>query len=169
MEKIFHLIETFIEWTGRICSWTVAVLTGLVVFEVIMRYVFNRPTIWSFELCIMLYAFLFMIVAAYTLLYRAHVSVDFVWERLSPRGRAILDVISYAIFFFPFLIILFIEGYKFAADSWAMRERSWSVWGPPMYPYKTVIPVSAFLLILEGLCIFIRRLYVAIKGEQTNG
>jgi TRAP-type mannitol/chloroaromatic compound transport system permease small subunit len=76
-----------------------------------------------------------------------------------------LDVISYSIFFFPFTIVVFIEGYKFAAESWAAREASWSVWGPPMYPYKTVIPVTAFLLILQGFSIFVRRLYVAMKKE----
>jgi len=168
MERFLRLIENFIEWTGRICSWTVAVLTGLVVFEVIMRYIVNRPTIWSFELCIMLYAFHFMIVAAYTLLYKAHVSVDFFWERLPPRAQAILDVVSYSIFFFPFTIVVFIEGYNFAATSWATREASWSVWGPPMYPYKTIIPVTAFLLILQGFSIFVRRVFVAIKGEPNS-
>jgi TRAP-type mannitol/chloroaromatic compound transport system permease small subunit len=166
LRKILKAIDSVSEWTGRIFSWVVVVLTVLVVLEVIMRRVLSRPTIWNFELTIQLYAFFFMIVAAYALLHRSHVAVDIIYQKFSRRTQAILDVITYTLFFFPFLSILFYEGSKYAANSWAMREKSWSVFAPPLYPIKTLIPVMAFLLLLQGLAIFIRRLHVAITGDE---
>lgn len=165
MNKFLKFIDNFSEWTGRIFSWIIIIMTFLVVLEVIMRKFFNSPTIWSFEVTKQLYAFYFMIVAAYTLLYNAHVSVDVIYEKLSPKKQSILDVISYIIFFFPFWIIIFIEGTKFAAKSWAIRETFVSVFAGPIYPIKTVIPVTALLILLQGIAIFIRKLHMAIKRE----
>jgi len=71
----------------------------------------------------------------------------------------LFDLISYTIFFFPFVIVILIEGTKYAAESWAILEHSWSVFGPPLYPFKTVIPVTALLLLLQGGAIFIRNIY----------
>lgn len=168
MKKVLRYIDIFIDWTGKIFGWSIVVFTLLVVFEVIMRYVFNRPTIWSFEICIMLYSFHFMFLAAYALRHNAHVSVDFFFERLSKRGQAVLSIICYLIFFFPFVIVVFIEGWEYAADSWAMRETSWSAFGPPVYPWKMLIPVSAFLLFIQGFSIFVKRIFELIKRRPTN-
>jgi TRAP-type mannitol/chloroaromatic compound transport system permease small subunit len=166
LKRILNFIDKITEWTGRIFSWIILVLTFLVVVEVVLRYVFSHPTIWNFEVTIQLYAFHFMIVAAYTLLHKAHVSVDIIHAKLRRRTQAVLDVITYVLFFFPFMIVLLYEGIRYAAKSWSMLETSWSVFAPPLYPIKTVIPVMAFLILLEGIAIFIRRLHVAIKGEE---
>ena len=165
MKKLLTIFDAISEWTGRIFSWVICVLLVLVVLEVILRRFLNRPTIWNFEVTIQLYAFHFMIVAAYALLYKSHVTIDVLYERFSKRTKAILDVISYAIFFFPFLLVVLYEGIKYAANSWAMREVSWSVFAPPLYPIKTVIAVMAFLLLIQGFAIFVRQLRTAIKGE----
>lgn len=166
MKKLLDFIDNISEWTGRICSFVIIVMTIVVVTEVIRRYIFNSPTIWSFEVTIMLYSFHFMVVAAYTLLHEGHVAIDILYEKLRPRGRTILDVVGYVIFFFPFLLVVLFSGIRFAATSWAMHETSWSVFGPPVYPIKTVIPVTAFLLILQGFSIFVRKLYAARKGRK---
>jgi TRAP-type mannitol/chloroaromatic compound transport system permease small subunit len=166
VRRALAIIDAFSEWTGRIFSWTIAILTLLVISEVIMRRLLNRPTIWNFEVTIQLYAFFFMIVAAYALYHRSHVAVDILYQKFSRRTQAILDVITYCLFFFPFLTVLLYEGTKFAANSWAVKEKSWSVFAPPLYPIKTIIPVTAFLLLLQGLAVFIRQLHVAITGEE---
>lgn len=166
MQKILNFIDHISEWTGRVFSWTIVVLTALVVFEVIMRRLLGRPTIWSFELTIQVYAFFFMIVAAYTLLHNSHVAVDIFYQKLTRRTQSILDVVAYIVFFFPFLAILLNEGIKYAANSWALKEKSWSVFAVPLYPIKTMIPVMAFLLLLQGLTFFIRSLYIAITGKE---
>jgi TRAP-type mannitol/chloroaromatic compound transport system permease small subunit len=166
VKRLLKIIDAISEWTGRIFSWTIVVLAIFVISEVFMRRVLNRPTIWNFEVTIQLYAFFFMIVAAYALLHKSHVAVDILYVKFSARTRAILDLVSYIIFFFPFLWVILYEGLKYAANSWSMHEKSWSVFAPPLYPIKTVIPLMALLLIIQGLAIFIRQLCVAVKGEE---
>jgi TRAP-type mannitol/chloroaromatic compound transport system permease small subunit len=166
VRRTLEFIDSISEWTGRIFSWVIVVLNLLVISEVVLRRLLNRPTIWNFELTIQLYAFFFMIVAAHALYHRSHVAVDILYQRFSRRTQAVLDVITYCLFFFPFLTVLLYEGTKFAANSWAVKEKSWSVFAPPLYPIKTVIPVMAFLLLLQGLAVFIRQLHMAITGEE---
>ena len=105
-----------------------------------------------------------MIIAGYALLHKSHVSIDILYGKCSERKKAILDIISYTIFFFPFLLIVLYQGIKYAGNSWAMLETSWSVFAPPLYLIKTVIPVMAFLLLLQGIVIFVRQIQTAIKG-----
>ncbi len=104
MLKILDIIDTINEWVGKVFRWAIVLLALTMCYEVVLRYVFNNPTIWSFEISTALYATTFMMGAAYALLYKAHVSIDLFYEMLGVRGRAILDIISSVIFFFPFLI-----------------------------------------------------------------
>lgn len=166
MKKLLNFIDTINEWAGRIFSCTIVALTGLVVLEVILRRFFNRPTIWNFEITIQLYAFHALIVAGYTLLHKRHVNIDVLYQKYTPKTRAILDVITYIIFFFPFISIMLYEGILYAANSWSVQEKSWSVFSPPLYPIKTVIPVMTFLILIQGIAIFIRQLHVAFKEKE---
>ena len=164
--KIVALIDSISEWTGRIFCWVIVPLVLLTVMEVILRRFLDSPTIWSFEVLKQLYGLHFMIVAAYGLLYGSHVSVDLFTIMLSKKKRAVLDMISYIVFFFPFTIVCIWQGYSFAATSWAMKETSWSVFAPPLYPIKTVIMVSFILLFLQGISEFIKRIYI-LKGVES--
>lgn len=166
MKKIVGFIESMTEWTGRIFSWALALLSAIVVIEVVLRYFFNSPTIYNFELTIMIYALHFMIVAAFALLHGSHVSIDVIYNLFSERKRLILDIVGYVLFFFPFTIMVLYQGTKFAVTSWSQWERSWSVWAPPLYPIKTVLPVTMLLLILQGIAIFIRKLHILLRGEE---
>jgi len=166
LKKFLHIIDNISEWTGRIFSWVIVILTILVILEVILRRFCGRPTIWNFELTIQLYAFHFMIVSAYALLHKSHVAIDILYGKMSKKTEAICDVVTYAIFFFPFLLIWLYQGTKYAAKSWAMHETSWSVFAPPLYPIKTVIPVVAFLLLIQGFAIFVRQLHIVIKERE---
>lgn len=108
-----------------------------------------------------------MILAAYALLYHAHVSIDIIYNRLSPKRRAVLDVITYLIFFFPFTIILFKVGVENAGASWATHETTLTARLPIVMPsMKTITPVTAFLLLIQGFAIFYRRVYFLLKGEE---
>ncbi len=166
MKKIVAIIDAMNEWTGRTFCVALAILNFIVVLEVILRYFFNSPTIYNFELTIMIYALHFMIAAGFALRHEAHVSVDIIHNLFSERNRIILDLISYIIFFFPFTIILLYQGTKFAALSWMQLERSWSVWAPPLYPIKTVLPLTMLLLLLQGIAIFIKKLHLLLKGNE---
>jgi TRAP-type mannitol/chloroaromatic compound transport system permease small subunit len=166
LKKILKGIEWFIEWTGKIVCWLLMALMGLAVFEVITRRFLGSPTIWTFELSGFLLATLTMLSLAYTQLHYGHVNIDFIHDRLSRRGRAIIDIIT----FFPFLLlycaIFLYFGTKFAADSWAIREAAPTSWNPIIYPVKTVIPVGAALLLLIGVVQLIRNIFIAVKGEE---
>ena len=153
------------EWTGILFSYLVLPLTVLIVFEVITRRFFDSPTIWTFELSHFLYGAHFMLVAAYGLLHNSHVSIDLLSSRLSKRTQEKLHVFCYFTMFFPFVGAILYYGIGFAADAWSMWETSWSVWGPPLYPIKTVIPVTAGLLIVQGVSDVIKKIIYLKTGE----
>ncbi len=163
-KKFLSSIDMINEWIGRVLCFLVVLITLLVVYEVMMRRVFGAPTIWTFETTKQLYAAHFMLLTPFALLHNAHVSVTIFYQRLSARIQALLDIISYLVFFFPFAAIVLWKGFYFAEKSWAMQETSWSVFSPPLYYVKTVIPVTAALLILQGLSVFVKRIIVLIKG-----
>ena len=154
------------EWSGRIFIWLIIPLTGVVVFEVISRRIFDRPHIWATEVTNFLYGPHFMLVAAYTLLYQAHVSIDVIYGRFSPRTRGMLDIFTYLVFFFPFCIIVFTEGIVFAQTSWSIGETSESAAFRIVPLIKTVIPVSFGLLLIQGLANFIRSIMLVVRGKE---
>lgn len=166
MKKLVKTIDTVNEWTGRICSWTVLILMLVIVFEVITRRFLNRPTVWTFETGTQIYGFHFMMLAAYTLLQGKHISVDIFVQNFSSKVRAYIDLVTYALFFFPFMAVIFYEGFYYARESWAIREVSYTVFAPPLYPIKTVIPVVAGLLLFQGLSQFIKRIYHVAGGRE---
>jgi TRAP-type mannitol/chloroaromatic compound transport system permease small subunit len=153
------------DWTGKVFSYLVLPLTALIVFEVITRRFFNAPTIWTFELSNFLFGSHFMLVAAYGLLFKAHVSIDLVSMRFSQRTQEKLQIFCYFTMFFPFVLTILYHGIIFAKDAWAMGETSWSVWGPPLSPIKTVIPLTAFLLLLQGISDVIKKILFLKTGE----
>jgi TRAP-type mannitol/chloroaromatic compound transport system permease small subunit len=153
-------------WTGRIFSYLVVPLTLLIVFEVITRRFFNAPTIWTFETSHFLFGAHFMLVAAYGLLYKSHVSIDLITMQFSKKIQEIFHLICYFILFFPFVFVLLYYGIDYAADSWKMGETSWSVWGPPLYPIKTVIPVTAGLVLIQGISEVIKKFIFLKTGKE---
>lgn len=107
-----------------------------------------------------------MILAAYTLRYHGHVSVDIIFVRFPPRAQAILGVINYLVFFFPFLGVLLYVGTDSAISSWGFWERT-SIGLPLIYPImKTLPPATALLLLIQGLSEFVKMLSVGAKGEE---
>ena len=161
--KKFDLIS---EWSGRIFVWLIIPLTVVVVWEVVSRRVFNAPHIWATEVTNYLYGPHFMMAAAYTLLYKSHVSIDIIYGRYSPRTRGILDIITYLVFFFPFCIIVFYQGIIFAQTSWAIGETSESAALRVVPLIKTVIPITFGLLLIQGLANFIRSIMLVTRGKE---
>ena len=166
IKKLLGMFDGISEWTGRICVWLVIPLMLVLVYEVITRRFFNRPGVWAFETSIQIYAFHFMILAAYTLLKKRHISVDIVVSRWTPKTRAILDMINSLILFFPFVLVILVEGTYYAQESWAIKEVSYTVFAPPIYPIKTVIPLTALMLLIQGISDFLKNLIFVTKGER---
>jgi len=160
------IVDGINEWIGKILSWMIVVLVLLTVIEVIARYFFNSPTIWNFEVTTQLYGFYFIMLIGYTLKHNGHVSVEIISSTFRPRTRAAISVLCYLVLFFPFCAIFIWQGVLFASKSWGMMEHSQSAFSPPLYPIKTVLPIAAILLGLQGLGLFFKKLYFLIKGSE---
>lgn len=168
VKRFLHLVDAINEWVGDKDSWLIIVLVGIVVTEVIARYGFNRPLIWPHELSIFIFGAYMILAGGYVLLHRGHVNVDIFQRRFSLRTRAIMDLGTSA-FFFLFCSLLVWKSTEMAWRSLMLREATQSVWAPPVYPIKIIIPIAAFLLLTQGLAKFIRDFSIAITGKQQEG
>lgn len=160
-------IDAFSRWTGIVCSYLMIPLTLLVVYEVATRS-FDRPTVWTFEMSNFFYGAHFMLVAAYGLLYKSHVTVDLLSSRFTKKTQAILSLICYLFMYFPFIAVWLYFGVSYAVNSWQMWEKSWSIWGPPLYPIKTVIPIAAAMLLLQGVSEVIKTIDVLVREKGVS-
>lgn len=159
-------IDSISEWAGRIFSWFVVTIIGLSLFEVFTRRILGKPTIWTHETLSYLFAATIMLTIGYTLKYRAHANVDIIYQRFTPKTRAILDIITFILFLGFFSTIFLWQGIIFAATSWAMLERTPSAFNFYVFPAKTLLPVGAFLLLLQGASDLVRNIVFLVKGEQ---
>ncbi len=156
-KRLLRAVERVSSWSGKAFSWLIVALTMVVCVEVFKRYILNAPTAWIFDLNNMLYGTLFMMCGAYTLALGGHVRADFVYTYLRPRAQAALDLALYLFFFIPGILALVYAGYGYASDSWRIAEHSTvTAEGPPVYHFKTVIPVAGALVLLQGLAEMVR-------------
>jgi TRAP-type mannitol/chloroaromatic compound transport system permease small subunit len=163
---VIRSIDTLTRWSAYVFASLTAILTGAIVYNVVMRYFFASPTRWAYDVSYMLYGTLFMMGAAYTLYRQGHIRTDFLYQRWSPRWQGIIDAVFYTLLFLPAMILFFQAGYDYAARSWALGERGYlTTWRPPLYPFKTVIPVAIALLIIQGVSELLKSLYAAVKGR----
>jgi TRAP-type mannitol/chloroaromatic compound transport system permease small subunit len=162
-------IDRFTDRTGTVVSWLSVPLVLAVTYEVIARYVFNAPTIWVYDITYMLYGTLFMLGAAYALHKGAHIRTDFFWEHFSIRRRGWIDTISYLVFFFPSLTLLFLISGGEALHSWRLNELSdQSAWRPILWPFKAVIPLTCVLLMIQGISELLKSVYMARTGVELE-
>ncbi len=169
VQRVLHTIDAISTWAGKAAAWLVIVLTGVVCVEVFKRYALNAPTAWIFDFNNMLYGTLFMLAGAYGLAQNAHVRGDFLYGSMKPRTQAALDLVLYIIFFLPGIAALLYAGYRFAALSWRIGEHS-SVMadGPPIYPFKTIIPIAGALIITQGFAEIVRCVICLRTGEWPS-
>lgn len=155
--RLIHSIDRFSYWSGKTFAWLIVTLTLVVSIEVFKRYILNAPTAWIFDFNNMLYGTLFMMCGAYTLAQGAHVRADFIYIYLRPRAQAALDLTLYLLFFVPGILALIYAGYGYAVESWQIAEHSTvTAEGPPIYHFKTVIPIAGALVMIQGLAEIVR-------------
>jgi TRAP-type mannitol/chloroaromatic compound transport system permease small subunit len=153
-------------WSGKAFAWLIVILMLVVSVEVFKRYILNAPTAWIFDLDAMLYGTLFMMCGAYTLSQDGHVRGDFLYTNMKPRTQAALDLALYFLFFMPGIVALIYAGYYYAGDSWRINERSNVTYeGPPVYPFKTVIPIAGVLVMVQGIAEIIRCIQCLKTGD----
>jgi TRAP-type mannitol/chloroaromatic compound transport system permease small subunit len=169
MQNLFLTIDRISTFVGHCFAWLVVGLTGLIGYEVFSRYVLNNPHAWAFDAQIMLYGTMFMMAGAYTLAKNGHVRGDILYGFLKPRTQAIFDLVLYIVFFIPGVVALAYAGYSFAADSWRILEHSSiTADGPPLYPFKTILPIAGIFLLLQGLVEIFRCIVCIKQGEWPS-
>jgi TRAP-type mannitol/chloroaromatic compound transport system permease small subunit len=169
MQAFFLTVDRISTWVGQAFAWLIVSLTGLIGYEVFARYVLNKPNAWAFDVQIMMYGTLFMMAGAYTLSKNGHVRGDILYGFFKPRTQAFFDLVLYLVFFLPGVVALAWAGYFYAGDSWAIREHSSiTADGPPLYPFKTVIPIAGALLLLQGLVEILRCIVCLRDGEWPS-
>ena len=154
---MIRAIDQVSYWSGKAFAWLIVALTFVVSVEMFKRYILNAPTAWIFDFNNMLYGTLFMMCGGYTLAQGGHVRADFVYTYLRPRVQAGLDLALYFLFFIPGILGLIYAGYDYAALSWRIDEHSTvTAEGPPVYHFKSVIPIAGALVMLQGVAEIVR-------------
>lgn len=167
VKRLLALVDNVNEWAGRVVAPVCLVMIAILMWEITLRYVFNNPTHWAHETSTMLFGAYWVLAGGYTLRHRAHVNMDIIYNRLSLRGRAIVDLIG-SLLFFLFCGFVLWEGGKLALTSILVDEHTTSFWSPPWYPLKLTIPIGAFLILLQGSAKFVRDLIIAITCREAT-
>jgi TRAP-type mannitol/chloroaromatic compound transport system permease small subunit len=166
MGRLLFLVDEISTWVGKIFAWCILILTLTTSYEVFSRYMFGAPTTWAFDASYILYGTLFMLAGPYALSRNAHVRGDFLYRQWSPRRQATMDLLLYFLFFFPGMIAFIYAGYDFAKMSWIMNEHSAaSPDGPPVYHFKSLIPIVGVLMVMQGAVESIRCIMCIRTGE----
>jgi TRAP-type mannitol/chloroaromatic compound transport system permease small subunit len=157
MNRFLFFIDTLSMWTGKAFAWLILVLTLGVSYEVFVRYVLGAPTTWAFDFSYITYGALFLMAGAYTLSRNGHVRADVLYRFWKPRTQASMDLVLYILFFLPAVLAFIYSGWNYAAMSIRFKEVSiFSPAGIPVFPLKTLVPITGVLLLLQGIAEIIR-------------
>ena len=169
MQQLLLSVDKISTFVGQAFSWLIVALTFMITWEVFSRYALDAPHSWAFDMMIIMYGTLFMMAGAYTLSKAGHVRGDVLYGFFEPRTQATIDLVLYVLFFMPGVIALTYAGYTFAAESWAIREHSnITADGPPLYHFKTVLPLAGLGLLLQGLVEIIRCVVCIQQGQWPS-
>jgi TRAP-type mannitol/chloroaromatic compound transport system permease small subunit len=169
-EAILEVIDNVNEYVAKVVSILILISSLAVCYEVVARYVFANPTIWSYEASYMMSSTYWLLGGAWTLKIGRHVTVDVIYSRIfSPRMQAAVDIFFYLVLYLPITIFVTIYGTNYAWESWKLGELSHlSPWHPPIYPFKTLVPLTFFMLTTQGIVELIRCIW-KFKGLKGGG
>jgi TRAP-type mannitol/chloroaromatic compound transport system permease small subunit len=157
IQNLLYGADRISTWAGKAAAWLIIMLMSVVCIEVFKRYILNAPDAWIYDINNMMYGTLFMMCGAYTLAQDAHVRGDFLYGSMRPRTQAMLDLALYILFFLPGIGALIYAGYDYAGDAWRIQEHSnVTANGPPVYHFKTIIPIAGMLVMIQGLAEIVR-------------
>jgi TRAP-type mannitol/chloroaromatic compound transport system permease small subunit len=167
--KLVRIIDKFTDATGNLVAWLNVPLVLAVSYEVIARYFFHAPTIWSFDIAYMLYGTIFMLGAAYALHKGAHIRTDFFFERWSIKTKGMIDSIAYIVFFFPAIFVFGVVGWTEGVYAFSINEVSEQTpWRPILWPFKMVVPLACLLLLIQGVSETIKSVWAARYGIELE-
>ncbi|WP_439148589.1 TRAP transporter small permease subunit [Sulfitobacter sp.] len=150
MLQLARLITRTNRFIGYWISFCVLIIFALLLADVVMRYLIGQPAIWTAELATLIFGVYAIMGGGFLLAERGHVNVDIIYGRFSPKRKALIDIATWPLFAI-FVGVLLWQGYDIASEAIADLERSNSVWKAPLWPTKSLIPVAAILLLLQGV------------------
>ena len=169
MKKVVRFIDSVSKWTGLSARWACLALVLVLCFEVMMRYVFDAPTIWAHEMSTSLGVIIVCLGWSFVHLRRGHVRVDVFYSRLSSRGKGIIDVACFLVFFLPLLLVLIYAAGRMAWEAYIFDEvLMQSYWYPPALPIRLVVVLGLVLFLLQGVAEFLRDVYAVMKGVRID-
>jgi TRAP-type mannitol/chloroaromatic compound transport system permease small subunit len=163
IDRIAKFIDAISLWSGKAISWLIIPMAAVLVWEVFIRYT-NKPTLWAVDMATMLYGAHFFLAGAMTLYLGKHIRTDFFFSHWSMKAQCWVDGICYLFLFLPGMVLFVWLSWDFFAESWDLREELMTTWRPPAYPYKLVIPVSAALILLQGISELIKCIQTIVTG-----
>jgi len=168
MRRFILIVDTINKWIGKTFCWLMVPLVCITTIEVIMRYVFKRPTIWAWDLNIQIFAAITFLSGGYALLEKGHVTVDVLTINMNRRKKAVLNILTSAFFFFG-IGALMIGGWEMFLMSWKVKETMPTIWAPPYYWMKLLVPLGCFFLIFQGISEFFKNLLILLDKKDTKG
>ncbi len=178
VDAFLYAIDSLSTWVGKAFAWCILILSISVTYDVAMRYLFDNPTEWAFDISYTMYGALFMMAGAYTLSRGGHVRGDVIYRLWPPRMQAVIEITLYLLFFFPGMAALIYAGVDYASESW-----SYMPFGPaglrgeisinspagvPVFPLKTILPIAAGLLFLQGIA-EVARCFICLREGAWPG
>ena len=166
--KVVSAIDAINDWTGKIISFLPVPIVIIMVYEAIVRYLFNAPTSWAFDVSVLVFAIYVAMTGAYALRHSSHVNVDIFYANFSQRTKAIMDILTY-IFILAFCAAILWKGYQMMVLSIKKSEIfSTSIVGVPLYPIKIALVVGTLLVFIQSLSDLGRNLVTAITARQSK-
>ncbi len=163
LARLLNWQDKVSEYVGKTVSWMCLAMIAVLLFEITARYILNKPTEWAHETSTMLYGTFCILGGVYTHLHNGHVRSEVIYQLFSPRGRAFLDVLTGILGLIIFGVFFFVA-LDFAIESWKINEHSSkSTWAPPVYPFKSVLPLAAALIWMQSLAHLFRDIAVAFE------
>lgn len=164
--SLVSVLDGISSYSGKIISFLMLPMMYALVHEVVSRYCFNAPTIWAGDIALILYGILFMIASPYCLKAGMHIRTDFLYSRWSTKAKGRIDFFTYLLLYFPTHIVFLKVGWDFFYKSFKLQETIISSpWMPIIWPLKMALPVSIFLMILQGISETIKSYYAWRHGQ----
>lgn len=168
LARLAELIDNINEWVGRAVSWVTTGLVAVVFIDVVMRYMFNTSFVFTQELEWHLFGFIFLFGAGYTLRHDGHVRVDIIYQRLSTKSRAWINLLGCIFFLFPGCLLIIFTSIPFVEASFSVLEGSPDPGGiPARFIIKSCIPAGFVLFLMQGISLFVHSL-LSLAGRDPE-
>lgn len=172
MKKFVRIIEKVSEFTGQVVKWMVPILVLMMAYEVIMRYVFSRPTKWAFTASYMFGATMFVLGQSYLQKHKGNIRVDLIYAKLSLKTQLIIDSIFNVLLFLPVYALLTRSMWNEAFRSYRIMEIDInSLWRPPLWPFKMFVALGYTLFLIQFFADTIANIveYTDLHSKGGNG